>query len=87
MVVFSKTLHLWKQESIHFSFLFSTDSTVLGLEYNNLSKLLSNYSADTKRDNTTKYVYFILITGNEIGKKHFTIFDHSICFISGYLTV
>ncbi|CAH3150594.1 unnamed protein product, partial [Pocillopora meandrina] len=38
------------------------DSTVLGLEYNNLSKLLSNYSADTKRDNTTKILDSVIMS-------------------------
>ena len=42
---------------MQFSFTFLTDSTVLGLEYRNLSKVFSNYTADTKEDNRTKYVY------------------------------
>lgn len=41
---------------MQFSFTFLTDSTVLGLEYSNLAKLFSNYSADTEGDNKTKYV-------------------------------
>ena len=53
---FSKKLHLWRPKSMQFSFTFLTDSTVLGLEYSNLAKLFSNYSADTKGDNKTKYV-------------------------------
>ena len=47
---------------MQFSFTFLTDSTVLGLEYRNLSKIFSNCSADTEGDNRTKYVYFISIT-------------------------
>nr|XP_058959519.1 adhesion G protein-coupled receptor L4-like [Pocillopora verrucosa] len=38
------------------------DSTVLGLEYTNLSKLLSNYSADTERDNTTKILDSVIMS-------------------------
>lgn len=41
---------------MQFSFTFLTDSTVLGLEYSNLVKLFSNYSADTEGDNKTNYV-------------------------------
>ena len=74
---------------MQFSFTFLTDSTVLGLEYRNLSKIFSNCSADTEGDNRTKYVYFISITENKIEEKSILLFcDYSsICFISGYLTV
>ena len=74
MVVFQKKLHLWKPKSMQFSFTFLTDSTVLGLEYRNLSKVFSNYTADTKEDNRTKYVYFISITENKIEEKVFYFF-------------
>ncbi|XP_027056192.1 adhesion G protein-coupled receptor E3-like [Pocillopora damicornis] len=37
------------------------DSTVLGLEYTNLSKLLSNHSADTERDNKTKILDSVIM--------------------------
>ena len=59
---------------MQFSFTFLTDSTVLGLEYRNLSKVFSNYTADTKEDNRTKYVYFISITENKIEEKVFYFF-------------
>ena len=74
MVVFQKKLHLWKPKSMQFSFTFLTDSTVLGLEYRNLSKIFSNCSADTEGDNRTKYVYFISITENKIKEKVFYYF-------------
>ena len=78
MVVFQKKLHLWKPKSMQFSFTFLTDSTVLGLEYRNLSKVFSNYTADTKEDNRTKYVYFISITENKIEEKvfYFSVIIH-----------
>ena len=63
---FSKKLHLSKPKWIHFSF---ADSIVLGIEYYNLYKLLSNYSADAEGDNKTKYVYLIVMTEEEIEKK------------------
>ena len=66
---FSKKLHLSKPKWIHFAFAFQTDSIVLGIEDYNLYKLLSNYSADAEKDNKTKYVYFIVITDEEIEKK------------------
>ena len=59
---------------MQFSFTFLTDSTVLGLEYRNLSKVFLNYTADTKEDNRTKYVYFISITENKIEEKVFYFF-------------
>ena len=65
---FSKKLHLSKPKWIHFSFAFQTDSIVLGIEYYNLYKLLSNHSADAEGDNKTKYVYFIEMTEEEIEK-------------------
>ena len=71
---FKKKLHLWKPKSMQFSFTFLTDSTVLGLEYRNLSKVFLNYTADTKEDNRTKYVYFISITENKIEEKVFYFF-------------
>ncbi|CAH3150584.1 unnamed protein product, partial [Pocillopora meandrina] len=37
------------------------NSTVLGLEYTNLSKLLSNHSADTERDNKTKILDSVIM--------------------------
>ena len=70
MVVFQKKkLHLSKPKWISFSFAFQTESIVLGIEYYNLYKLLSNYSADAEKDNKTKYVYFIVMTEEEIEKK------------------
>ena len=64
-----KKLHLSKPKWIYFSFAFQTESIVLGIEDYNLYKHLSDYSADAEKHNKTKYVYFIVMTEEEIEKK------------------